>query len=106
MENKLWFENKKEIKNINKSLKNSSISDANFINKIKEGIIKDKKIKIRGSRAFPKIKFNILNNNKEIIKEIPEEEQLKEYLFNINKNSDELIDFLNFIKIILIKKKN
>ena len=106
MDNKLWFENKKEIKNINKSLKNSSISDANFINKIKEGIIKDKKIKIRGSRAFPKIKFNMLNNSKEIIKEIPEEEQLKEYLFNINKNSDELIDFLDFIKTISIKKNN
>ena len=45
-----------------------------------------------------------MNNVKDLEKEIPEEEQLKEYLFNINKNNDELIDFINFMKIISVKK--
>ena len=45
-----------------------------------------------------------MNNVKDLEKEISEEEQLKEYLFNINKNNDELIDFINFMKIISVKK--
>ena len=112
MENKLWFEKEdknnkiKELKNINKSSRSSSISEFNFINKLKEGINKDKKFKIRGSRAIPKYKFNMLNNSKEIMKELSEEEQLKEYLYNINKNCNELIDFINFTKEINIKKNN
>ena len=66
----------------------------------KEKNNKEKKNKLRGSRVFPKLKFNVMNNVKDLEKEIPGEEQLKEYLFNINKNNDELIDFINFMKII------
>jgi hypothetical protein len=39
-----------------------------------------------------------------IIQEIPEEMKLKEFLFNINKNDDELIDFIDFMKRIIIKR--
>ena len=50
------------------------------------------------------MKFN-LNNSKDI-KVISEEEQLKEYLFNINKTKDNFIDFINFMKIIVINKNS
>ena len=107
---KLWFEKedkKIENKKGNKSLRSPSISEINLNNKLKDISSKEKKNKIRGSRVYPKLKFNMLNNSKENnMKEISEEEQLKEYLFNINKNKEELIDFINFIKIISIKKNS
>ena len=46
----------------------------------------------------------MLNSSKENVKEISEEDKLKEYLFNINKNEEELIDIINFINIISIRK--
>ena len=111
IENKLWFEpedkdnNLKELKDMNKTPRGSSMHTVNFINKLKEGMNKDKKFKMRGSRIMQKYKFGMLNNDKDIIKET-EEEQLKEYLFNINKNNDDLINFIEFINIINIKKDN
>ena len=114
MENKLWFEkeNKKQNSNIkskelrkgSKSIRSPSIVDINFENKLKDSISKERKNKVRGSRVFPKLKFNMLNSSKENVKEISEEDQLKEYLFNINKNNEELIDMINFKNIISIRK--
>ena len=112
LEIKLWFEKedkKKLIENKkgNKSLRSPSIYEINLNNKLKDISSKEKKNKVRGSRVYPKLKFNILNSSKENnIKEISEEEQLKEYLFNVNKNKEELIDFSNFIKIISNKKNS
>ena len=111
MENKLWFEkeekksNKTGIKKVAKSIRSPSIVEGIFLeNKLKENSSKEKKIKFRGSRIFPKLKFNMLNSSKENVKEISEEDKLKEYLFNINKNEEELIDIINFINIISIRK--
>ena len=111
MENKLWFEkeekksNKTGIKKVAKSIRSPSIVEGIFLeNKLKENSSKEKKIKFRGSRIFPKLKFNMLNSSKENVKEISEENKLKEYLFNINKNEEELIDIINFINIISIRK--
>ena len=109
--NSLWFE--KNDKSIN--LKHSeSKRDSKIPKKAKSpsifelsnnfNIPKEKKIKYRGTRVFSKMKFN-LNNSKDI-KVISEEEQLKEYLFNINKTKDNFIDFINFMKIIVINKNS
>ena len=112
MHNRLWFEkddktititDRKKEKNNTSRERSISKSEIYYSNKIKENN-KEKKNKLRGSRVFPKLKFNVMNNVKDLEKEIPEEEQLKEYLFNINKNNDELIDFINFMKIISVKK--
>ena len=118
--NKLWFEkedkkNNNNLINLNKAndtrktivkkiLKSGSIIEMNFDNKLKDFSSKEKKSKLRGSRVFPKLKFNPLNSSKEIVKEISEDDQLKEYLFNINKNQEELIDMNDFKNIISIKK--
>ena len=114
MENKLWFEKENKKQNLNnkpkelrkgsKSIRSPSIVDINFENKLKDSISKERKNKVRGSRVFPKLKFNMLNSSKENVKEISEEDQLKEYLFNINKNNEELIDMVNFKNIISIRK--
>ena len=112
MQNRLWFEkddktititDRKKEKNNTSRERSISKSEIYYSNKIKENN-KEKKNKLRGSRVFPKLKFNVMNNLKDLEKEITEEEQLKEYLFNINKNNDELIDFINFMKIISVKK--
>ena len=102
--NKLWFENNDDKKKKNKNIKSTSIVESNFENKLKDSPPREKKVKIRGSRPFPKLKFPGINSSKENIKELPDDEQLKEYLFNINKNQEELIDMNNFKNIIYIKK--
>ena len=102
--NKLWFENNDDKKKKNKNIKSTSIVESNFENKLKDSPPREKKVKIRGSRPFPKLKFPGINSSKENVKELPDDEQLKEYLFNINKNQEELIDINNFKNIIYIKK--
>ena len=78
------------------SLSNNRNSFNNYLNEIS---IKDKKLK-RSSRIFPHTNnFNIFLN-----KEISEEKKLKELLFNVNKNEEELIDFIDFMKRNNIKK--
>ena len=114
--NNLWFEKnetkkkKNNLSNSNrfndikktttKNLRSPSIMEMNVENKLKDFSSKEKKNKLRGSRVFPKLKFSLEN----IIKELSEDEQLKEYLFNINKNQEELVDMNNFKNIISIKK--
>ena len=107
---KMWFE-KYEHNNIDNNIEGndrvqsifynmrSSRIVSNKNNYLDEMPLKDKKGK-RGS--IPSI--NTLNNS--INKEILEENKLKELLFNINKNEDELIDFIDFMKRIIIKKNS
>ena len=103
---KFWFEKNEDNPEKNNEKKNYTLknirSSAISLNKnthLKEISLNEKK-NIRGSRIFP------LGNESHniIIQEIPEEIKLKELLFNINKNDDELIDFIDFMKRIIIKR--
>ena len=104
---KLWFEkneNNAEYYNYNyeenhlkKNLRNTTISlnkntDFGQIN------LNEKKTKRSSMISHQTNELNILD------KDIPDEIKLKEFLFNINKNDDELIDFTDFMKRIVIKK--
>ena len=111
---KMWFEknennndnnpdeNNKEnylFHNLRSSVIGLSNNRNSFNNYLNEISIKDQKLK-RSSRIFPHTNnFNIFLN-----KEISEEKKLKELLFNVNKNEEELIDFIDFMKRINIKK--
>ena len=100
---KMWFEkednaeyNGVEEFNLLQNFRSSAISltKNNIINEFSPN-----KRNKRGSGIFQQS-----NKSHNLIKEIPEERKLKEFLFNINKNDDELIDFMDFMKRINIKK--
>ena len=105
---KMWFEKYEHniennniegndrVQSIYYNLRSSGII-SNKNNYLEEAPLKDKKLK---RSSIPNV--NYINNS--INKEISEENKLKELLFNINKNEDELIDFMDFMKRIIIKK--
>ena len=95
-ENNIENENNKE-NNYVQFMRNASVT-LGKVQLISDFSLKEKKSK-RGSRIFPH-----LNNRISANKEISEERKLKEFLFNVNKNNDDYIDFIDFMKRITIKK--
>ena len=100
---KMWFEkenNKSSNEEVNNIFPNSRSSAINLIknhNILNENIIKEKKNK--RSSLLPSNNINNLISN-----DLSEKQKLKELLFNINKNEDELIDFVDFMKRINMKR--
>ena len=115
---KMWFEKDEENNHNNeKDEINESHKDNNYfqymhntsqaISNKGQNITdtpKEKKSK-RSSRIMPQLNNRIASNreNREN-KEISDEIKLKEFLFIINKNEEGLIDFMDFMKRIIIKK--
>ena len=106
---KMWFE-KDDENDSNNSKKEKNKENNNVIHNDKASSFimkrlmqfskdintKDKKYTKRGSAIFGP--SNLLN------KEVSDIQNLKEFLFNVNKNNEELIDFKDFMKRIVIKK--
>ena len=103
MNSKMWFENYEEIiktdNNINTNNKDENKIINNFINDINKSEIDLNKNNKRKSKHFIQSN-NIINLNKAI----SDDKKLKEFLFNVNKNEEQLIDFIDFMKRIFIKK--
>ena len=103
---KMWFEKEDNLENNN----NINVEEfhllQNFrssaISLIKNTVISEFSPNKRNKRGSGL--FQPSNKNQSLIKEIPEERKLKEFLFNVNKNDDELIDFMDLMKRINIKK--
>jgi hypothetical protein len=109
---KMWFEKIEDNSNDNDEnnevhkdnnyfqyVRNSSLPVNKF--QLNDDVVKEKKIK-RGSKAIPQLSSRIYANKEN--KEKSDDVKLKEFLFNINKNEEELIDFMDFMKRIIIKK--
>jgi hypothetical protein len=109
---KMWFEKIEDNSNDNDEnnevhkdnnyfqyVRNSSLPVNKF--QLNDDVVKEKKIK-RGSKAIPQLSSRIYANKEN--KEKSDDAKLKEFLFNINKNEEELIDFMDFMKRIIIKK--
>ena len=102
---KMWYEKEESNNqvNVNYGILNSRSSAINLTknnninNILNEIIFKDKKPK-RASLLSSNNINDMINN------ELSEEQKLKEFLFNVNKNEDNLIDFSDLMKRINIKR--
>ena len=107
MNNKLWFEksdekigadgpeNMRQNNFMHHNTRSLTLKKYHQGNSNTNSPAKEKRLKARGSAIF--VPSDILNNGNK-------KKTLKEFLFDVNKNEDELIDFIDFMKRITIKK--